>query len=232
MKRVWRWLLGGLVALFLVVVLALYNETVSRVGRGFFKRADQRERSSQFWNERNLTKERQTPSISGLNPEVVLCNSVIGGFLPGTLADAGLDIPGLPFRLEVDRDGSVLLKGELRDAKDVIVADLEGRTVSLRAPGYDINSSERAFEVVDADGHPILQVSTEEPVDQSMRVVPDGRRFRPGNRVIIHYVAYRDGRPWVCSEEGLFGGGSPEQHRLKPIFRYPGGDFPGQPARK
>lgn len=64
-----------------------------------------------------------------------------------------------PFNFFIKPDGSIYLRGEIRDAKGTIVIEGTGDSIRVvQADGYDINSDTKAIEVVDINQRPIFQL--------------------------------------------------------------------------
>lgn len=64
-----------------------------------------------------------------------------------------------PFSFFITSDGSVNLRGDIRDAEGHIVAEATGDSIRVTKPdGFDINSDSKAIEVVDSGRRPRFQL--------------------------------------------------------------------------
>lgn len=64
-----------------------------------------------------------------------------------------------PFSFFITPDGTVKLRGEIRDVQGHIIAEATGDAIRVTQPtGYDINSDSKAIEVVDSSKRPRLQL--------------------------------------------------------------------------
>ncbi|MBN2129131.1 MAG: hypothetical protein JW741_06520 [Sedimentisphaerales bacterium] len=121
----------------------------------------------------NLERERAIPMI-GRFPVIL---STAGGYR--VVAGPGYHPPGIdgcPFSVMVAPDRTIRVYGEIRDQSGAIIVQVDGESArALPGSGCDINSDQKAIEVVDATGKPVFQlrVSSRDEWDESLQEARD-----------------------------------------------------------
>ena len=194
-----------------------------------------RDRISKSENQRtvNLERGRTIPMIRRL--PIILAdgpNWAIGarpGYYP-------VGVTWWPFSLMIKPDRTVRMYGEMRNESGIIVVKADGGVIRVLPQGpYDINSDERAIEVVDERRRPVFQLRMlsrsqwDKSLDEAER-----RVLGEAQEVLqLNYVAVQDGvwqvvTPYVSKECG----DSQEVESLRVcmirIFEYPGHKYPGK----
>jgi len=83
-----------------------------------------------------------------------------------------------PFIYHIKPDGSINLRGEIRDEKGVIVTEATGDSIRVvQAKRYDINSDSKAIEVVDINKQPVFQLMVI-PFENFIREMEQRRSMR------------------------------------------------------
>ena len=65
-----------------------------------------------------------------------------------------------PFSFFITQDGSINLRGEIRNSKGCIIAEATGDSIRvIQAKEFDINSDTKAIEVVGSNQRPLFQLT-------------------------------------------------------------------------
>lgn len=169
---------------------------------------------------------RQLPTVHSYPARVVIGGNVmdVAGPNPMTMRGVpGFDV-GLNSTFRFSEDGVLHLDLEIRDAEGNVVAFVNDSQLFVQPglPGYDINSDLDAFEVVDPEHEPILQLARIRGANSfELREKSFTRR---GNAL---YVSF-------CDAEGCQVQPATKAAELRlgtSIFEYPGYLHPGKRSR-
>lgn len=157
--------------------------------------------------------------------------------------------PNCPFSFLIRESGEVLLWGSIRNESGDVAAIAEGSVVrAVPSIGYDINSDERAIEVVDNENRPVLQLRVvsyehwQKQVDDAMKDIPQIGKYRASidrqienfkDVVQLNYVS-REGKSWQVKTSGMYRARIDAKDlddiraKIIRIFEYPGYKYPGK----
>jgi hypothetical protein len=156
----------------------------------------------------------------------------------------------MAFSFAIAPDGSINLRGEIRDDKGTIVAEAIGDSIRvIQSSRYDVNSDSKAIEVVDSSQRPLFQLMVI-PYEDSMaarvqqrpawagedgavssRQAASSKDQRPDEVIRLSYIT-RQRRTWLVSS----GHGSEmvevldtyDWSKIPRLFSYPGYLHPGK----
>ncbi len=199
-----------------VTVVALIGE-IFAVRKSEQRREDtNRERQSILVREViQAARRRRVPRADKTTPEVWLGGWQLEAVVPGA-PPFGLSA-GSNFTIRIAQDGRILISGDIYGTDGQIAASLyesEFESVGQFVSPYDCNADADAFEIVDGDADPVLQIVR-----------------RPGRFVIEAFWRLKDGTAILAEAEkkkfDLVDWNFPHT-KLSPIFAYPSTLAPGK----
>ncbi|MCX5645743.1 MAG: hypothetical protein NTZ17_13860 [Phycisphaerae bacterium] len=105
----------------------------------------------------NVTMARPTPSVRKFPVIIEDGTNTQTMPTPGRYAPA---FSQTPFSFFITADGTINLRGEIRDAEGTIVAEAIGDSIRvIQANKFDVNSDSKAIEVVDVNQRPVFQLT-------------------------------------------------------------------------
>ena len=94
---------------------------------------------------------------------------------------------GCPFSFFISQDGNINLRGVIRDAEGNIVIEGTGDSIrAIQTTSYDINSDDKAIEVVDADQRPVFQLTV---ISREDFIEERAQRRSKSNKLIYQKIA-------------------------------------------
>lgn len=142
-----------------------------------------------------------------------------------------------PFSFFIAPDGSINLRGEIRDAIGVIVTEATGDSIRVtQASKYDINSDSRAIEVVDITKQPLFQLMLIPFEDfikkiEQRRSIEEFKKMEIDEVIRLSYITQQGGIWLIASTHGIRSFrslGENERSLISRLFCYPGYSYPGK----
>ena len=142
-----------------------------------------------------------------------------------------------PFSFFITQDGSINLRGVIRDAEGNIVAEGIGNSIRAIQPNkYDINSDSKAIEVVDITKQPVFQlmiIPFEDFIKEmdQRRSTEELKKIEVDEVIRLSYIT-QQGEIWlIASTHGVRSFkslGENERSLIPRLFCYPAYSYPGK----
>jgi hypothetical protein len=140
-----------------------------------------------------------------------------------------------PFSFFITQDGSINLRGVIRDAEGNIVAEGIGNSIRAIQPNkYDINSEEKAIEVVDTNQQPVFQLMVipyEDFITEKAQLEEEFKGKKIEEIIRLFYITKQGETWWISSPDESISVKSLEEDECSLIprmFCYPGHSHPGK----
>ena len=124
------------------------------------------------------------------------------------------------------RSGEIQVTGQIRDRRGTVVATIvDSKLYASPRLGYDLNWDLSAYEVVNPQKRPVLQIQRDDIRKELLMNVFMYRRVGPYSDEMEFFVCDSGGCAgfWSVEKRGL-----ERQGRARRIFRYPGYEHPGE----